>query len=251
MENADGVATLEKLLPGANDHKLHAARYNALGVEWYGDYLTDSPRFPEAQIKPRIWRRWLPVIILDAHGVPSHEWDQPFSGYAPYRFRQYWIPRSFVYAVIPYVDRPDHPAHETAAALARRMNQALSQETDILALNRALGDRYQRYARTPEPAAFPPRTADAVVVVPPQEHIAETIFGTKQWPLTRAEIITEVVDEVVSGSWLERCARAHRRIAEALIGWMIQSTPRAEIERTTRPDGRVRMTWKKGLTSDE
>jgi hypothetical protein len=46
LENADGAATLEALLPGATDHKLHAARYNALGVEWYGDYFSDAPRFP-------------------------------------------------------------------------------------------------------------------------------------------------------------------------------------------------------------
>ncbi len=52
LENADGVATLEALLPGAADHKLHAARYNALGVEWYGDYFSDAPRFPEARVKP-------------------------------------------------------------------------------------------------------------------------------------------------------------------------------------------------------
>ena len=52
LENADGVATLEALLPGAADHKLHAARYNALGVEWYGDYFSEQPRFPEARVKP-------------------------------------------------------------------------------------------------------------------------------------------------------------------------------------------------------
>ena len=52
LENADGVATLEALLPGAADHKLHAARYNALGVEWYGDYFLTRPRFPEARVKP-------------------------------------------------------------------------------------------------------------------------------------------------------------------------------------------------------
>ena len=126
LENADGVATLEALLPGAADHKLHAARYNALGVEWYGDYFSDSPRFPEARVKPRLWRRWLPRIVLDAHGVPSHEWDQPFSGYAPGRFRPYWIPRAFIYAVIPFLDQPDHPGYAGAHELARVMARALA-----------------------------------------------------------------------------------------------------------------------------
>ena len=139
LENADGVATLEALLPGAADHKLHAARYNALGVEWYGDYFLEQPRFPEARVKPLLWRRWLPLLVLDAHGVPSHEWDQPFSGYAPGRFRSYWIPRAFIYAVIPFLDRPDHPGHAGARELARVMARAIAGEPEIKALDRELG----------------------------------------------------------------------------------------------------------------
>lgn len=57
MENPDGVATFEMLWPDARDHKLHAARYNALGSEYYGDYFRKKPRFPEAEAKQKLWQR--------------------------------------------------------------------------------------------------------------------------------------------------------------------------------------------------
>ena len=113
----------------APDHKLHAARYNALGVEWYADYFADPPRFAEARVKPRLWHRWLPQIVLDAHGVPSHEWDQPFSGYVPPKpFQEFWLPKTFVYAIVPFIDRPDHPGHGMAGRLVNQMRQALAND---------------------------------------------------------------------------------------------------------------------------
>ena len=68
---------------------LHAARYNALGVEYYSDYFESKPRFQEALAKSRLWRCWLPEVMVDHHGVPSHEWNQPLPGSAPFRFREF------------------------------------------------------------------------------------------------------------------------------------------------------------------
>ena len=147
LENADGVATLEALLPGAADHKLHAARYNALGVEWYGDYFLEQPRFPEARVKPLLWRRWLPLLVLDAHGVPSHEWDQPFSGYAPGRFRSYWIPRAFIYAILPFIDQIS-PRPWAGAGTGESHGPGLAGEGGSRTSKRSrTGSRYGRYAR--------------------------------------------------------------------------------------------------------
>jgi hypothetical protein len=245
LENADGVATLEALLPGAPDHKLHAARYNALGVEWYSDYFADPPRFAEARVKPRLWRRWLPQIVLDAHGVPSHEWDQPFSGYVPPKpFREFWLPKTFVYAIVPFIDRPGHPGHDMAGRLVHLMRQALTKDREIIDLNRALNDRYQRYARSAEPGIFPTCTEDTLVALPPQKRVAKTNFAERCWPLTQSEIITEVTDEVASGRLLALCARAHRRIAGALIEFMRPEKPGAII-RTQLPEGGVMLKWRR------
>ena len=83
----------------------------------------------------------MPLLVLDAHGVPSHEWDQPFSGYAPGRFRSYWIPRALVYAILPFVDEPSHPGHGPAREISRVMARAIRTEPELLNLDRELKDR--------------------------------------------------------------------------------------------------------------
>jgi hypothetical protein len=245
LENADGVATLEALLPGCEDHKLHAARYNALGVEWYADYFSVSPRFPEARVKPLLWQRWLPLVVLDAHGVPSHEWDQPFSGYAPARFRQFWIPRAFIYAIVPYVDQPKHPGHGTGQALSAALGRALAADADIVGLNRELTDRYRRYARRWEPDTFPPARGEALVVLPPEERLSGLNFGMQRFPVTVSEIVTEVTDEVVSGRLLALCARAHLTCAKALLGWLGRRA-RGKLVRLPLAGGGLCLEWKAG-----
>jgi hypothetical protein len=245
LENADGVATLEALLPGAEGHKLHAARYNALGVEWYADYFEAFPRFPEARVKPFLWRRWLPQVVLDAHGVPSHEWDQPFSGYAPGRFRQFWIPRAFLYAVVPYIDQPSHAGHGPAWEIARVMARAFRTDRGIQKMNRELIDRYVRYARTREPDVFPPAGGRGRVVVPTEERLAGLNFGVQRFPVTLSEIVTEVTDEVASGRLLALCARAHLTAAKALLEWLGGPTGGTLIRRPL-PGGGLRLSWKGG-----
>ncbi len=246
LENADGVATLEALLPGAEGHKLHAARYNALGVEWYADYFDPAPRFPEARVKPRLWRRWLPLIVLDAHGVPSHEWEQPFSGYAPVRFRQYWIPRAFIYTVVPFLDQPGHPGCGPARRLVRVMAEALRGDAEMDALNRELGRRYRRYARGPEPGVFPPGAAETLVALPAEARIANLNFAARRFPLTLSEIITEVTDEVVAGKLLRLCARGHLTVAKALIDFLSRHPPGRLMRKPLR-EGRLILSWESGL----
>jgi hypothetical protein len=245
LENADGVATLEELRPGCSDHKLHAARYNALGVEWYGDYFLERPRFPEACVKPRLWRRWLPLLVLDAHGVPSHEWDQPFSGYAPGRFRQFWIPRAFIYAIMPFIDEKSHPGHGPAQEISKAMARAVRADPSIQRLDRELKDRYVRYARSWEPQVFPPSGGPGLTVLPNEKRLAGQNFGVQRFPVTVSEIVTEVTDEVVSGRLLESCARAHLTVARALLEWIGRQAPGRLIRKQTSESGLV-MSWAAG-----
>jgi hypothetical protein len=245
LENADGVATLEALRPGCEDHKLHAARYNALGVEWYADYFATSPRFSEARVKPLLWRRWLPRVVLDAHGVPSHEWDQPFSGYAPARFRQFWIPRAFIFAIVPYIDQPAHEGHRPARAIARAISRAIGADGELRELNRELADRYGRYARPWEPDVFPAVPGRGLVIVPPEERLAGLNFAMQRFPVTVSEIVTEVTDEVVTGRLLGLCARAHLIAVKALLNWLGRQT-RGKLVRCTLPGGGLGLEWRAG-----
>ena len=245
VENVDGVVTLEELLPGCEDHKLHAARYNALGVEWYGDYFLERPRFPEARVKPLLWRRWLPLLVLDAHGVPSHEWDQPFSGYAPGRFRQFWIPRAFVYAIMPFIDEMSHPGHGPAREISKALARAFREDPRIQRLDRDLKDRYVRYARSWHPEVFPPTGGRGLTVLPSEKRLAGLNFGVQRFPITLSEIVTEVTDEVVHGRLLESCARAHLTVARALLEWIGRQAPGRLIRKQTADSGLV-MSWAAG-----
>jgi len=242
LENPDGVATLEELLPGCEGHKLHAARYNALGAEWYGDYFLEQPRFPEARVKPRLWRRWLPLLVLDAHGVPSHEWDQPFSGYAPGRFRPFWIPRAFIYAIMPFIDDMSHPGHGPAREISKAMARAVRADPRIQRLDRELKDRYFRYARSWHPEVFPPAGGRGLTVLPSEKRLAGLNFGVQRFPITLSEIVTEVTDEVVHGRLLESCARAHLMVARVLLEWIGRQAPGRLIRKQTSASGLV-MSW--------
>jgi hypothetical protein len=245
LENADGVATLEELLPGCADHKLHAARYNALGVEWYGDYFLEEPRFSEARVKPRLWRRWLPLLVLDAHGVPSHEWDQPFSGYTPGRFRQFWIPRAFIYAIVPFIDEMSHPGYGPARDISRAMGRAIGANHEIQELDRELKDRYVRYARSWDPQVFPPTGRRRLTVLPSEKRLAGLNFGAQRFPVTASEIVTEVTDEVVSGRLLALCAQAHLAAAKALLEWLGRQA-QGRVVRKRTPGGGLALSWVQG-----
>ena len=245
MENPDGVATFEELQAHCKDHKLHAARYNALGSEYYSDYFSRIPRFPEARAKARLWRRWLPEIMVDHHGVPCHEWDQPFSGYVPFRFREFWIPRTFVYAYIPFIEDPFHPGHREAIRLGRHLGEAMRREAEILQLNRELAARYQRYAHTPEPRVFPVSTGEPLRVFPPVSRLGKINFAVRYPEVTRSEIIIEVPDEVASGRLLALCVQAHRVIEKHLM--MRTRRPRGILRKEfDLKAGCLRLTWLSG-----
>jgi hypothetical protein len=246
LENPDGVATFEHLLPTGRHQKLHAARYNALGVEFYGDYFEPEPRFGEARAKPRVWRRWLPEIMVDHHGVPDHEWEQPFSGYAPFRFREFWIPRTFVYLYVPFVDKPDHPLHGTAHRLARTLRRAMAQEKDIVRMNRKRAALYRTYAFKPEPRVFPPSKGEALLILPPMPRNFKTNFAVRYPEVTRCELVVEVPDEGARASSLETCVRAHLTVQEALIRH-VSHRPKGGISGDFDPKtGTLRLQWVPG-----
>jgi len=246
LENPDGVATFERLLPLGENHKLHAARYNALGAEFYSDYFEPIPRFGEARAKPRLWRRWQPEIMVDHHGVPSHEWNQPFSGYAPFRFREFWIPRTFVFVYLPFIDETAHPLHGMAHRMAGTLRTGMAKEEDILIKNRTLAALYRKYALTREPKVFPPSNEESVLILPTARRIYRNNFAVRYPEITKCEMTVEVPDEVVHGSSLEACVRAHIRIQKALITCLSKCS-RGRISRVfDSKTGQLTLSWMPG-----
>lgn len=216
LENVDGVATFESLYRDGSCDILHAARYNALGTEFYAEYFNPEPVFPEALAKARLWQRWLPELMADLHGVPGHEWCQPYAGYLPKNFEEFWIPRAFVYVHLPFLEDPDHPMHGQTLELAEEMRTQIAQESDIAAANKRITALYNTYARGTQPEIFPPADSTDLTALPLLGRARQTNYAVQHPDITRSEVIVEVPDEVAYGDNLALCVKAHFKLQEIL-----------------------------------
>ena len=146
VENPDGAAIayeLQKLTP---THMLHAGRYTALGMDVGSQVNLHDPLLPEALVRGRLWRDWLPDIYLNAHGYPSHEWVQRFAGYVPAAFKGDWTPRGFHTRVSGLRD-PRFPGHaQILDALREGIVREVNAHADVKAMNQRYQARYRRWA---------------------------------------------------------------------------------------------------------
>jgi hypothetical protein len=105
-----------------------------------------DPLLPEALVRGRVWREWLPDIYLNPHGYPSHEWVQQFAGYVPPGFRSYWSSRGW-YTGVGALRDPRYPDHaEGAAALREAIVREVNSNPDVKAMNLRHQARYRRWA---------------------------------------------------------------------------------------------------------
>ena len=244
-ENADGAALHARLAsdPGAATWKHHPARYNALGHEFGEDFLNPATPFGEARVRPALWNRWLPDVIVDNHGVPSHEWVQPFAGFgSPPRFRvSYWIPQALIYGIVRYVDDPDFPEHRDAAIALREAVSAAVADTTIGDLNREIGSSYRRWGQDRSPEHFPGEFHNDMLWhfggTPPDP--AGRGFNLRYPRTTVLSWVTEVNDETATGAHLETVSQAHLAANRAMLDLISGSG--AETVRTVSvdPEGRT------------
>jgi hypothetical protein len=251
-ENADGAALHARLssVPGAETWKHHPARYNALGHEFSEDFLRTGSPFGESRVRPAIWRRWLPDALVDNHGVPSHEWVQPFAGFgSPPRFRvSYWIPQALIYGIVRYVDDERYPEHQRAALALRDAVSAAIRDTDIGDMNREIGASYRVWGQSREPERFPGEFhGDMLWHISTGEVDLESRGFNTRFPATTAlSWVTEVNDETATGAHLEIVARAHLLANRAMLDLLVAAAPElvrarlVEDGRTTLRIGRRR-----------
>lgn len=249
-ENPDGAALHARLasFPEATTWKHHPARYNALGFEYGFDHLNPDSRFGEARARGSLWRRWLPDVVVDNHGVPSHEWVQPFAGYgSPPRFRvSYWIVQALLYGIASYLDDPDLPEQRASVEALRDAVSAKVRETDIGDWNRVYGASYREWGQSREPERFPGAFHDDMLW-----HVAAAEPGSPYrgfhllFPRTTVlSWVTEVNDETAEGDHLERVARAHLLANEATLDLLASASEPAMSEVITHGDGTT--TWRIG-----
>lgn len=242
MENVDGVALLEEMLNLTPKDKLHAGRYNIAGREYYDQYFTPDTPFGEARVKADIWKRWLPDICADNHGFPSHEWEQPFSGYAPFRFREWWIPRTFFFFYLPFLERKgSSPARKRSEGFGKWVWAFLKEDKEVLRRNQRLFGRYWKYR-----GQWMTSHGKEIEVgtLPLQKRFREINFSYRYPHLTTLDFITEVADEVAWGSWLKDAVTVTLKTHLAVLR-LLNSIPILVKKKYVREGATIHVSWQR------
>jgi hypothetical protein len=223
--------------------KHHPARYNAVGYEFAEDNDNPDTPFGEARVRDRIWQRWLPDIVVDNHGVPSHEWVELFAGFgSPPRFRtSYWQVQAMIYGILFYLDGEQFPEHRLAAhALREAVAHAVSSDAELLQWNRRYRDRYVSWGTHWVPDRFPANTHRDMIWYfggyPADQERARRSPAARYPSVTVASWVTEVPDETAHGEHLRLTAKAHLVANWATIDLLAASAmpPERRMLRTTR-----------------
>jgi hypothetical protein len=146
VENPDGAQMAYDLQQLTPNHMLHAGRYSSLGMDVQSQVGLADPLLPEALVRGRVWRDWLPDIYLNPHGYPSHEWVQPFAGYVPPGFRTYLSTRGW-YTTVGTLRDPRYPDHaEATEALREALVREINANPDVRAMDLRHQARYRKWA---------------------------------------------------------------------------------------------------------
>lgn len=136
LENPDGYALHRRLAADNPRHMHHAARYTALG----DDLEHRQPPLHEAALRARALQRAAPLLHVNCHGYPAHEWIRPFTGYVPHGFESWSIPRG-MFLILRH-----RTGWEAAARwLADRVTARLALIPGLAARNAAMIDLFARH----------------------------------------------------------------------------------------------------------
>lgn len=245
LENVDGAALHARMAKENPRWKLHAARYNACGLEFAKYRFQEGVPFGESRVYPKVWKRWAPDIVLDDHGIPSHEWIQPFSGYnSPPRFPvSYWIPSARMYTIWRELSEANKEQREAYASLRAFVTKRLDEDQDVAADNRQWLETYRRWGHAFDSVHFPIELSNGSIAYtrhsPKNKGSHDLIERFSDW--VTADLMTEVNDETVYGKELSACRHAHHVVHQAIVDWMKERGIRLEVRRNDMENGTVRV----------
>lgn len=212
MENVDGTAIHYELQKDNPYWKFHVARFNAIGKEFYHEHFKEDTIHTEAMGLTRLWYRALPDIIVDNHGVPSHEWEQQFSGYTSPSFKGFWLPRSLLYGYFWYVTNEEYKSNYLVnKKMEDVIADAIGAQEDIYKWNKEWMQQFEKFAHGWMPKLFPANYyKDMINYWIPFEYQPEHRYPSIRFPwITTVAYTSEVADETAQDDYLHLCAKAH------------------------------------------
>lgn len=218
VDNPDGANLSIDLMHIDPDFLVHPGYHGALTADVQTGLWETDPIYPESRTRRQLWEEWLPDAFLNPHGYPSHEWVQPFSGYAGWMIRRqgvesgrtWWIPRGW-FTSLGYLDGPDYPNNKDIAyELRERIADNFASVNGAMALEDRLNGRYDRYGVPWEPRSFQMQIYKGV-------RIYMSLKGARAAPggegfmsrfpkVTWDEGYTEAPDETAHGDYLQLLA---------------------------------------------
>lgn len=195
LENPDGYALFGTLRSQDPGHMHHAARYTALGDDL--EYRRAEPLYERAARSEALGLR--PLLHVNLHGYPSHEWTRPLSGYVPRNFAAWTLPKGFL-LIFRYQPGAAGPTRD----LARTLCASLAQDAELTAFTAR-----QLAASQAHSSARPYELLSGV----------PCLFAERpdlECPVT---VITEFPDETVRGPDFRLGVRAQLRVVEAAVRW--------------------------------
>ncbi len=224
MENVDGSAIHYELQKDNPNWKLHVARFNSLGKEFYYDHFTKHTIHTEAMSLRRLFMRMLPDVIVDNHGVPSHEWEQQFSGYTSPSYKGFWLPRSLLYGYFYTIDGDEYKSN---VSLCHKMEDVIADafldDEEITRENLMWARQFEKYAHNWMPRLFPANYYKNMITYwIPHIYDPEHRYPSVRYPwILSVDYVSEVADETAQGEYLHSCARAHLMHDLAIIDMLM------------------------------
>ncbi len=243
VQNPDGARLAWDMHQVNPEHILHAGYWASLGIDSTSDAGQPMPIYPEAEVRPRLWRMWLPDIVLNPHGYPAHQLVQLFSEFsglvrAGRRTERNWgFNKGWFMPGFDVVDDPELPRHKDEALKIRGyITDAIQANRAVAAMNQRTYDRYRRYGIQFDPESFRWDIHDGVNIQMPIKGRRASGGGrggrgggfSYDPKITIWSGGTEAPDEPARGDWMKLVASAGLSWDRAILQYLLDGDHRVK-----------------------
>jgi hypothetical protein len=236
ITNVDGAQLSIDLAKITPNFMLHPGYHAALTADLTTAQWDPNPIYPESATRRLLWQSWLPDAFLNPHGYPTHEWVQPFSGYAAWVITRTeveyghnnWVPRGWFTSLFYLGDEEHRNSKSVAYALRDRIVDNMAKTPGILDLNARMNDRYARFQRFDAYAYQQPIYKGVRIYMalkgedPEEKSEALNSFMMRYPDITYDDGYTEAPDETAYGAFLHLVASAGLAFDRAHLDYFVQ-----------------------------